>query len=160
MTHGNCLSLFLPVLSFYEIYYPINQLTPHSTLRNKRDLKHYERGVSRHLFSAHLVPRLTPRQRLSEFITEDQRTGTFHVFMTFLIVLPTPSLAIEVVKYCTTERAKLYISILDCSLGSSVCSGRPAFEQNCGLGSCVCSEGPALGHNTLMMMMVLKYATN
>ena len=47
-----------------------------------------------------------------EFITEDQSTELFHVFMT-LIVLPTPSLHIEMATYCTIiERDKLHISIL------------------------------------------------
>ena len=35
-----------------------------------------------------------------EFITEDQSTEPFHVFITFFMVLPTPSLHIEMVTYC------------------------------------------------------------
>ena len=44
---------------------------------------------------------LTQRLYNPEFITEDQLTEPFDVFMTFLIVLPTPSLHIEKVTYCT-----------------------------------------------------------
>ena len=68
----------------------------------KRNLKHYEGGVSRHLFLVYLAPRLLPSQGLHEFITEDQSNESFHVPMTFLIVLPTPSLHIEMVSYCTS----------------------------------------------------------
>ena len=39
MTHGNRLSRFLPVLTLYEIYYPIYLPTSHSTLRTKEGFK-------------------------------------------------------------------------------------------------------------------------
>ena len=70
----------------------------------KEGFKHYERerGVSRHLFSDHLAPRLSPSQGLPEFKTDDQNTGPFHVSMTSLIVLPTSSLHIEMLMYCTS----------------------------------------------------------
>ena len=45
-----------------------------------RYLKHYERGVFRHLFPAHLPPRLEPSQGPPEFITEHQSTESFHNF--------------------------------------------------------------------------------
>jgi hypothetical protein len=38
ITHGNRLSLFLPVLKFYENYYPTRLPTTHSTLSNKRGI--------------------------------------------------------------------------------------------------------------------------
>ena len=50
MTHGNSLSLFLPVLIFYEMYYPTHLPTSHRTLSNKRGI--YERGF----LPAHLAP--------------------------------------------------------------------------------------------------------
>ena len=65
--------------------------------QQKRDLKHYERGVSRHLFPTHLARTCNPYRKQLEFITEGQSTETFHAFMTFLIVLPTPSLHIKMV---------------------------------------------------------------
>ena len=100
MTRGNRLSLFLPVLTFYEIYYPTHLPTSHSNLsQQKRNLKHYERGVSRHIFPAHLATSLWPSQGPPEVITEDQSTQPFHIFMAFLIVLPMPSLHIEIT-YC------------------------------------------------------------
>ena len=74
MTYGNRLSLFP---SFYEIYYPTHLPTSHSTLSNERDLKHYERGISRHLFPRYLPPRLQLSQGPSEFITEDQSNEPF-----------------------------------------------------------------------------------
>ena len=55
-------------------------------------------------------------QRPPEFITEDQSTEPFHVFMIFLIVFPTPCQQI-MTTYCTvyrtpvTECAKLHISV-------------------------------------------------
>ena len=77
--------------------------------QQKRDLKHYEHVVSRHLFPAHLSSRQGP----PEFITEDKSTEPFHIFMTLLIVLPSPSLHIEMVTYLrrtpTIERAELHI---------------------------------------------------
>ena len=42
------------------------------------------------------------KQGSPEFITEDQSTEPFHVFMTLLIVLPTPSLHTEIVVYFTS----------------------------------------------------------
>ena len=43
----------------------------------------------------------------------------------------------------------------NCSLGSWVCGGRPAFGQNCSLGSWVYSKRPTLGPNTLMKKMMM-----
>ena len=70
--------------------------------QKKRNLKHYERGVSHHLFPTYLdaVPVTQPGP--PKFITEDQNTKLSHVFMTFLIVLTTSSLHIEMVIYCTS----------------------------------------------------------
>ena len=39
MTHGNRLSLFVPVLTFYEIYYPTHLPIAHSTFSNKQGFK-------------------------------------------------------------------------------------------------------------------------
>ena len=51
-----------------------------------------------------------------------------------------------------TGSYRMYLSLENCNLGSWVCNGRPAFEQNSNLGCCVCSERYTLGQNTLMMM--------
>ena len=77
-------------LSIYEL----------PTQQQKQDLKHYEHDVSCHLFPAHLAPSQGP----SKFKTEDQNTEPFHVFMTFLITLSTPSMHIEMVTYCVLRR--------------------------------------------------------
>ena len=66
--------------------------------QQKRDLKHYVRGVSLHLFPARTAQRLYN----PEFITKDESTEHFHIFLTVLIVLPTPSLHIEMITYCTS----------------------------------------------------------
>ena len=73
---------------------PIFPLYSH---QQKSDLKHYERGVSLHIGAAFVTQPGPP-----EFKTEDQSAEPCHVFMTFLIVLPTRGLHIETVTYCTS----------------------------------------------------------
>ena len=78
-------------LTFYEIYYPTHLPTsPLYCQQQKRDFKVYERRVSRH--PAHLAP-----------VTEPGTTRIL-VFITFLIVLPTPSLLIQMFTYCTVSK--------------------------------------------------------
>ena len=119
MTHGNGLSLFLPVLTFYEIYYPTH--LPTSTLLSAKKLKHYEHCMSHRLFSAHEALCLYPSQGPPEFITEDQSTRPFHLFMTFLIVLPTPSLHIEMVTNCTSYTSNRMCQIICKYTGIKIC---------------------------------------
>ena len=106
MTHDNRLSLF----SQYRHFMKFITLTIYrlSTLvsAKKESFKALLSGVSHHNLPAHLAPRLKPSQEPPESITEDQSTETFHVCMTFLIVLPTPSLHIEIFTY------KLHMCIL------------------------------------------------
>ena len=116
MTHGNCLSLFSQYWHFMKfITLPVNWLPLHSH-KEKRDLKHYECGVSRHLFSVHLAPCLLPSQGPPKFITEDQSTSPFYVFTTFIIVLLISSCtfkwSITVHHTPIIEHAKMHISIL------------------------------------------------
>ena len=61
MTHGNLLSLFSQYLHFMKfIALPIYRLPLYSH-QQKRYLKHYERGFSRHLFPSHVTQAGTTR---------------------------------------------------------------------------------------------------
>ena len=69
------------------------------------------------VFSLHVWRRACNPARGTTLIhNRGRKYRNFHVFMTFLLVLPTPRLKIEMVTYCTSctnnKRAKLRVSIL------------------------------------------------
>ena len=55
------------------------------------------------------------------------------------------------------ERGSLKQREATAPIHSSVCGGRPAFEQNCNLGSWICSEGPALVKSTMTMFCLSSF---
>ena len=62
-----------------------------------------------------------PNQGAPEFITEDHNTEPSQVFMTFTIVLPTPSLHIEMVTYCTSYTNNRTRQIVHKHTGIKIC---------------------------------------
>ena len=109
MTHGNRLSPFMEFITL-SIYRLSILLSP-----TKEGLKALWTWCFPRTSGAAPIT-LPPCQGPPEFITEDQITQPFHIFIMFLIVLPTHSLHIEMVTYCTSkpiiQRAELHISIL------------------------------------------------
>ena len=109
-------------ISWNLLHYPSTDFPPHSQQQN-RDLKHYQCGVSRHLFPAHLAPCLWSSQTPPKFIPKAQSTEPFHVFTTFLNVLQTPSLHIKMVLYCMsyTNNKTCQIAYNDRPIGTKIC---------------------------------------
>ena len=114
--------------------YPSTNFSLYSQ-QQKRNLKHYERGVCRHLFPAYLAPGSdTP-----EFITEDKSTESFNVFTTFLIVLSTPSLHIEIVTYTNNRTCQLHIITIIIII--SVLPKGKSFTANSGTKAAILPKG-------------------
>ena len=127
MTQGNYLSLFVSVLTFNEIYYPPTLLS-----------------VTKEWFKALWTWCFSPSYPCTSGAASVTQSGTiwvhntgpkyrnFYVIMTFLIVLPTPSLHIEMVTYCShTSYTKMHRPITK-YLSIKICykTDKFAFEGN------------------------------
>ena len=85
ITHDNCLSLFLPVLTFMKLITLPTYRIPTELSEAKERFKA--------LWTRCFLPYFPcTSDTVPEFITEDQSIQPLHVFMTFLMVLPTSSL--------------------------------------------------------------------